>query len=151
MYGNYPTGYSYTAISISRRPGRDGRAVWEEGKDTAADKKPSLLGWFLFSFFFFKCWLKMWIVWLQACTWVPLSVPFYLRHTYSLRGEWKPEYTCTYARTHTRTHSNKTLIWGKENKIKQGNTGFEKCTLLTAYEGRGTCTYKLKAATLYLN
>lgn len=42
MYGNYPTGYSYIAISISGRPDSNGRAVWEEGKDTAADKKPSL-------------------------------------------------------------------------------------------------------------
>lgn len=43
MYGNYPTGYSYVAISISGRPDMDGRAVWEEGKDTAADKKPRFL------------------------------------------------------------------------------------------------------------
>lgn len=58
----------------------------------------------------------------------------------------------TFANTHThaRTHSNKTLIWVKENKIKEGNTGFEKCTLLTAYKGRGTCTYKLEANSLYL-
>lgn len=43
MYGNYPTGYSYIVISISGRPDRDGRAVWEEGKDTAPDKKPNFL------------------------------------------------------------------------------------------------------------
>lgn len=43
MYGNYPTGYSYIVISISGRPDRDGRAAWEEGKDTAADKEPGFV------------------------------------------------------------------------------------------------------------
>ena len=42
MYGNYPTGYSYIVISISGRPDRDGRAVWEGVKDIGADKDPRL-------------------------------------------------------------------------------------------------------------
>lgn len=41
MYGNYPTGCSYMLISISGRPDKDGRVVWKEGKDTAADKEPA--------------------------------------------------------------------------------------------------------------
>lgn len=52
MYGNYPTGYSYIAISISGRPDKDGRVVWEEGKDTVADKNP------VFPFFFLHVLIK---------------------------------------------------------------------------------------------
>lgn len=147
MYGNYPTGYSYIVISISRRPGRDGRAVWEEGKDTAADKKPSLLGWFLGFFWGGGFMLIENVDSLATGMYVCPSLCSILSSTH-IQSQRRMK-TWIHLHTRTRMHSNKTLIWRKENKIKEGNTGFE-CTLLTAYKGRGTCTYKLKAATLYL-
>lgn len=105
MYGNYPTGYSYIAISISGRPDRDGRAVWEEGKDTAADKEPSL------GFFFFLCWWKMWIAWLQACT----RSPFFCSslscvHIHSLKCGWICGCICARTHTHTHTHTDNTPV-----------------------------------------
>lgn len=116
MYGNYPTGYSYIAISISGRPDMDGRAVWEGGKDTAADKKPSLLVCGVLYMLIEK------VDSLATGTFaLPVPLIIYM-HTPSQSGGWKWE------RTHTHAHSDKTVI-RQENKIKKGNTRFEKCTL----------------------
>lgn len=76
----------------------------------------------------------MWIVWLQACTHSPLSVPLYLVRTYTATDG----NGLTHAHTGTDTHNDKSLIREKGNKIKKGNSGWEKQAELTAHQGRCT-------------